>query len=75
MRLRLGRLWAMLGACGAACGEEFPNEPSKSVTLQPAGWPGAVFVTTPTIDVSASLRAGTRSPGSGRPGSRVTTRS
>jgi len=56
MRFRLGHLWAILGACGAACGEEFPNEPSQTVLLQPAEWPGEVFATdVDTIAVDASL--------------------
>jgi hypothetical protein len=34
MRLRMGYLWGLLGACGAACGEEFPNEPTGTLTVQ-----------------------------------------
>jgi alpha-tubulin suppressor-like RCC1 family protein len=30
----MGYLWGLLGACGAACGEEFPNEPTGTLTIQ-----------------------------------------
>jgi alpha-tubulin suppressor-like RCC1 family protein len=30
----MGYLWGLLSACGAACGEEFPNEPTGTLTIQ-----------------------------------------
>ena len=64
MKRRVAWVSALLGGLAAGCGEEFPNEPTKTVSLAPAGWPGAVFVTdVDTIDVGATL------PG---PGTQVT---
>jgi alpha-tubulin suppressor-like RCC1 family protein len=34
MRLGIRHAWLVLGALGAACGEEFPNEPTDTLTLQ-----------------------------------------
>ena len=34
MKLRIGYLGALLGACGLACGQEFPNEPTGTLTIR-----------------------------------------